>query len=217
MPIPVSLSLGPLVTLDDVKDHLDIDANDMSQDTRLQRFLDGATALIRDKVGAVVPESVTEWHRGGAGTILLVEFPVLSVETVTEYGRNWADQDDIENDGSIVLTQVATPDQSDGESYMVEVPKGTITRLNRFGRSIPFSNGTKAVQVSYTTGAASVPADIVLAILTDIEGLWRPSQNSGGSGAFDSPDTGGGWGTPVGLFPRLDAVLKASNRVWGVA
>jgi hypothetical protein len=62
--------------------------------------------------------------------------------------------------------------------------------------------------VSYTAGLAAVPADLVLAVLEDIRGLYQPSQLGppGAFGAFGIETPGGSSPfRPVNQWPRVDS------------
>lgn len=66
--------------------------------------------------------------------------------------------------------------------------------------------------ITYTAGFAAVPADLKLAVIEDIRGLYQPGQ-IGGPGAFgafgiESTDTGVTY-RPVRMWPRVDAWIES--------
>ncbi|MFQ6212475.1 hypothetical protein ACLMMQ_29975, partial [Bacillus mobilis] len=75
-----------IVTVAEVKKHLNMSATDTSQDDELGVFIESVTDVIEHIVGPVVPRAVTEVHDGGGGALVLRRPPVLSVMSVTEDG-----------------------------------------------------------------------------------------------------------------------------------
>lgn len=146
-----------IVTVDEVKKHLNIGVSDTSQDDELTGFIEAVTEVIEHIVGPVVARSVTETHDGGHSAIVLRKPPVLSVTSVTENG-----------------TAVS--------GYAPSLEAGVLYRGTGRGR---WAGCRGAVTVTYQAGRASVPASIKLAAkdLTQIN--FRPQQG-GNYSPFDS-------------------------------
>lgn len=75
------------VTLDEVKDHLNIPTTTTTYDQELQRFIDSACEVVEGIVGPVSQRAVVETHSGGRPTIVLATSPIVSVTSVAENGR----------------------------------------------------------------------------------------------------------------------------------
>jgi hypothetical protein len=195
-----------LVTLDEVKTHLHISTD--VHDDQIQGFIDAATAYIQGLTGPIVAQSFTETHCPGGEFIVVYHPPVLTVESIVEYvGPN-----------AYPLTQV---DLADGAgigtySFTIDNARGGILR-RRWNGGIPGRFVGNDVIVSYTGGQGSVPADVRMATLQDISGLWQPSQNNSNPYGSDA-DLGNAPPTnPVNMFPRVAAILSGpSTRVPGI-
>lgn len=194
---------GPtsLVTLDDVKAHLNIDPNVTDGDTELQGFIDAATAYIQSLTGPIVPRQFTETHSGGGSTIVLRNAPVLQVDSVVEYV----------GPTGYTLTRADLGTDGGAYSYSLDDPRAGIIRRRWNGGLVgAFIGGERNVLVTYWAGQASVPADIRMAVLQDIAGLYQPSQM--GTNPYGS-DTALGNAplNPMNLFPRVAEILSATS------
>jgi hypothetical protein len=198
-----------LLTLAEVKDSLNIDSATSKHDVELQRYIDAALPQIEYITGPINPVQITEVHRvpRGAFQIALREPPVMSVVSVTEY---------------IGLTAYNLTEQAPGATvsnygFALDLPEsGILRRTSTVGTTMPFL-GTN-VTVVYMAGLASVPADVHLAAIEDVRGLYQQTQQPGRPQYGGSPATEDGWGAgPVMLFPRLAALLNRASRTQSIA
>jgi len=155
-----------IASLSEAKEYLNI--TDSSHDTELAQFIDAADPVIENIVGPVTSAQFDEFYDGGLSSIVLQHWPVISVETLTEYA------------GTVptVLTVAATPDVVTASSYTIDKAAGIIYRV---GIGVPnwFASGAGNVRVQYTAGRSSVPANIKLAALELIRHLYQSTQQSG--------------------------------------
>lgn len=195
---------GPtaLVTLSDVKEHLNLDESDTTQDAKLQGFIDAATAFIQNLTGPIVNQTFTEVHSGGGSTICVFHPPIVSVTSIVEYV----------GPVGYALTEAELGQPAGAYSYSIDDPRsGIIRRRWQGGFAGPFIAGDHNIAVTYVGGQASVPADIRMAVLQDIAGMYQPSQ-LGSNPYYNNQATGNGPLNPVGLFPRVAAILSDASK-----
>lgn len=174
--------MAELVTLDEVNDALNL-GGDSSHDDELQVYIDAVTAHVEKRIGALPSEEITE-------IALMVNL----------------------GDGTLRLMTQRTPvlevaSISDGIStYSTGF---TITADGYVEHDNLYSD--RRWTITYTAGYESTPADLKVAALEDIRGLYQPGQIGppAAFGAFgiDSTDTGTTY-RPVRLWPRVDAWLE---------
>lgn len=149
------------VGLEEVKTHLNIPADNATDDEELRSFILSASAVVESIVGTVGRKTVTEKYSGmRQSSIMLRRAPVISIASVTENGRT--------------LTADVDYSLSDG---------GVITRLS--GRWYPcqWRAGINNVVVNYTAGRMDVPPNIIDATKELIRINWRP-QTGGNYSVF---------------------------------
>lgn len=189
-----------LVSLTDAMSHLNIPNSQDFDTTELQGFIDAATAYIQRFTGPIVAQTFTETHNGGGPTVVLRNPPVLSIQSVTEYvGAT-----------GYTLAAVNLGDANIGAySYTLDDPEtGVLRRRWNGGIAGPFVGGDSNVVVTYTAGRSSVPADIRMAVLQDIAGLYQPSQLGGNPyDAAQGVSAGNAPLNPIGMFPRVTEIL----------
>ena len=137
-----------LVTLAQVKAHLDIVGTNVNQDNKLTLFQAAAESWFYSYIQRVRIEagSVTEYQHGDqANTIMLIEYPIISVTELR------VDSERVFTDPS---TLIATTDYAIGEDSNC-----IILYNSRFPRG--FNN----IKITYVAGYATVPAEIKLAVL----------------------------------------------------
>lgn len=209
---------GPssLVSLDDVYTHLNIPDADQSSGlgTKLQGFIDAATAMVEYVTGPIVPAQFVENHDGGHEIIALYNPPIMRVDSVVEYV------------GPVAYPlELVTLGQGNGigpYSYTLDDPASGVIRRRWAGGIVgSFIGGNRNVAVTYWSGRATVPADVRLATLEDIRGLYTQTQygsRAGGAGGGAGSDSWTqGPGNPIGTFPRLSALLEAPSRAPTIA
>lgn len=165
------MAVTDIVTVAEVKTHLNIPATDTSQDAELAGFVEAATPVIEHITGPVVARSVVENHDGGCDAIVLRQPPVVSVTSVTEDGTTVASSEYTLSDSGVLY-----------RTYGVWMP------------------GRGKVRVTYQAGRSPVPASIALAAKELIRVNWRPQQG-GNFSPFDGGPGDVGAGEPrLGFF-----------------
>lgn len=198
------LSVGmSLVRLTEVKAELNYRSIDVADDDELVGFILAATEAIEELCGPVLPRPVVDTIVAPAGvtgtylspTLLLQQYPVLSVE-------------------SVVTGSATSSTTLDPSTYVVDGSG----RLVRTGAG---SWGQRTV-INYTAGRRATPATVRLACLELIAHWWQSSQQSrpaGGSsivGTYDDVDTQPA--TPdTGIPFRVLIMLRAYRRAPSVA
>lgn len=173
----------PIVTLQDVKQHLRYTPTDTTDDLALMGFIYAANDVIETECGIVMPTSYEESYDGGGHVIYLRHRPILSIENVEE-GWGWWNYE-------LDYQQVNTVPAGDMFAYSIDSPEsGGISRRSAGNVSIPFVPGVKNIKVNYTAGMASVPWSVRLAALEIIAHWWQNSQmramaNSATYSSFD--------------------------------
>lgn len=148
----MSISQYALVSLADTKQYLKIEADDISQDGRLEILINGVTAAIEHYLKRkIVARTFTDEPYDGSGTdlLFLLNRPVNSVESVKLVNTGGTD--------TIVDTGAYRLDPQNGRLY------------NAGGWMRGFQN----YLVTYTAGFDPVPDDIQLAALKWIEYLYK--------------------------------------------
>lgn len=199
------------ITLAQVHDALNIPQSDTSHDAELTRYIDAAVATVTYITGPLTAATFTEYRDGGSPVIMLDNPPVISITSVTEYvgvtGRT--------------LTAQPLGQSVDNYGYSLDDPlSGKLVRRGSGGLATPFWGGRGSVIITYVAGQASVPADVVLATLEDIRGLYQQTQQGGRAGGGGSIGAGGDdqWTSgPMHLFPRLNMLLQGPSRTQSLA
>lgn len=170
--------MADLVTLDEVLAHLNMSAPppDVAE---LDLFIDAATAHVEHHYGAFPATEYVE--------------DVAVVDDLSGVHRLWV------RPRHTPIVSVASAIDENGTEYTTGFVISTDSRQVRHD-----SITTGTWTLTYTAGEAA-PADLKLAALEDIRGLYQPGQIGppANFGAFDIPDTP--TFRPVNLWPRLDA------------
>lgn len=198
-----------LASLADIHAHLNIPVSDVSHDTELQGFLDAATATVTYATGPQAATTFTETRDGGGTVIMLDNPPVLSITSITEF---------FTPGGRVLTAQPLGSGTGDAYGYSLDDPaSGKITR-RAAGYASPFIGGRNSVVIVYVAGTTTVAADVRLAVLEDIRGLYQQTQQGravgGGSIGSSSEDQ---WSVgPMHLFPRLALLLGGPSRTQSI-
>lgn len=196
--------MADLVTLADTKAQLNIPASDTTQDAELAGYISAATSVVQWITGPILSTPyVGEVYDGTGSVIMLRNPPILTVDSVTEYL------------GRVAYTITAQPLGStvDNYGYSLDDPaSGKLTRRSAAGTPMSWLGGRSSVVVSYTAGRATIPADVRLAALLDIQDLWQKTQQGGRDQSSDDV-----WGGAPTSFPRLRSELESTQRVVGIA
>lgn len=176
--------MADLVTIEEVRAALNL-GSDESHDTELGLYIDAATAHVEDRYGAMPSTEYTEI----ASTAYLGDGTVrlrASRRPVLEVSSI--------GDGTTTYTTGLTV-TADGYIEHAQLTAGRWTLV-------------------YTAGFAAVPADLKLAALEDIRGLYQPGQIGppGAFGAFgiEATDVGPTF-RPVRMWPRVDAWIASRS------
>lgn len=174
--------MADIVSLDAVLEHLNLQ-DDGSHDDELQTFIDAVTAHVEKAWGATLPSA-----------------------TITEIGLV------VNLDGTLRLMPSKTPVLA-----VASISDGVTTHTTGFTVTadgyVEHDNlyGDRRWTIIYTAGFDEIPADLKLAALEDIRGLYQPGQIGppAAFGAFgiESTDTGVTY-RPVRMWPRVDAWLE---------
>jgi hypothetical protein len=195
-----------LVTLPQVKAHLGMPAGDTTHDTELQAFIDAATPIVEYITGPVNPVTTTETlDVAGCSFVVLSKVPVISVTSAIEYLVTQP----------FTLTAQPPGSTTSNYGYSIDRPEsGLITRRGITGMPMNFLGST--LVITYTSGLASVPADIKLAALEDIRGLWQQTQQ-GIRPNFRSMEEDSWMPQDMRMFPRMAAILEGRKRTQALA
>jgi hypothetical protein len=152
----------PIIDLDTAKSQLRITS--ANSDTKLQMYVDAVAEVVQFYCGDLVGAQYTEVHDGGDPAIYLRHTPVKSIINVTEYI------------GNIVYTLTNQPPGAsvDAWGYSLDDPEsGRLVRRTASGMAFRFVPGYGNVNVTYTTGVATIPAAVRLAAGMIIDQLWQ--------------------------------------------
>lgn len=156
--------------------------NDTTPTTELASYITAVSRRIDDLCGPVVKRLVTESHDGGAYTLYLRKYPVLSVATasVTDYTT-----------ARIYAAESNTAKTA--YDYLLDGATGTL-RSRSSGSDRRFVSGRRNVVVTYYAGryedTASVDEKFKNAARQFLRHVWVPSQG-GGSVTFPGGEEGG--------------------------
>ena len=177
--------MADLVTVDQVLAHLNLTENPPADLSELELFIDAATAHVAHHYGVMPSGTYTE-------TVTVFD------DGVGAY-RYWV------RPRRFPVTSVTSAVLEDGSlSYSTDFSVDPDGRLVRHP-SLAAGEWT----LTYVAGSA-VPADLQLAVLEDIRGLYQPGQ-IGPPASFGSFNIEGEDRTfrPVTMWPRVDAWLNA--------
>lgn len=156
------------VTVAEVK--AELNTTSTADDTELQGFIDAATSVVENITGPVASTAYTERHDGGQPAIVLTRYPVITVDSITEY--------DTQGTGTTLNQEPLGTATYTDDGYRVDLPVGVLTRTAG-GIVTRFAPGTANVVVSYHAGQSTVPAAVRMAALEFIRRWWTSSQASG--------------------------------------
>jgi hypothetical protein len=187
-----------LITLQEAKDFLNITTT--TDDAELGLFTDAASQiwLARGLPGAGTPRD--EFYDGGTTRIVLRYTPIVSVTAVSE------------TIGAITYPLTEQPvDGGTAGAYAFTVDPFTGVMCRRMaGVAIPFADGTTNVHVTYSSGFATVPEDIKLAIKLLTRHMWQTQR-----GGSQRPGKGGNDDTPSVAFIWPNRVQEIADAYTG--
>ena len=145
----------PIVSLDDLKEHLNISASDTTDDAELSRTLLVATEMAERHCNrALRRKTVTDTFDGDTDALLLRNAPVLSVTSVVENGTTLSATD-------------YTLDASAGILY-----RGSSTAC------FEWLDGRQVVTVTYVAGYTNPPQIAQQAVLELTRHLWQTQRGN---------------------------------------
>lgn len=166
-----------LVSLGELKDYLNIPPDDRAHDAKLMSFIRGIRPLIEVLTGPIIPRQFDEWYDGGHPWVTLRHrpragtgtTPILNVMACSEYlgPVEWP------------LAIIASPDEGQLYSCMVDLRLGRVVRRTAGGGTQPFPYQPQAVHVVYEAGQEQVPENVRLAALETIREAYDTTQAVG--------------------------------------
>lgn len=161
-----------IVSLDEVKAHLNIASNITNLDEELRRFIDAATDLCENQAGRVLGRAVitNEIHQGNTDVIRLNQPTAISVTAVYENG--------------ILLPANAYQLDRTGQ-YLYRLTAGALNAPNYFGVWAP---GANAISISYVAGFTNPPSSAKQAVLEEVRHLWQTQRGTASSARNQSGD-----------------------------
>lgn len=153
------------ITLPDVKEHLNISAENETHDVELGKFIARAEVAIYNRVGHVkrLVEPVVEYREGNRRRVWLDDVPVSLVDEITVPGP--------------VPVAEADRDVADPDGWYLENEHEQRAGIIRHTTRFPVG----WVKITHRPGREPVPADLEMAALEMVRHLWDASQR-GGSG-----------------------------------
>jgi hypothetical protein len=184
-------STPALVSLADVKAHLNIPASTTTHDAELRDAILTAGDVVEGIVGAVGRRTVTETHSGrGRPGLVLRDGPAISITSVTEDG-----------------TAVASG------GYTLDDDTGILYRVSGYS-DLAWPVGRRNVVVTYVVGRSAVPPAISEAVKDLVRINFRP-QLGGNYSPFDTSAAGAG-STRLGYFVPdkiMTSLARYDNRI----
>jgi hypothetical protein len=151
-----------IVSLDEVKSHLNIPASNTDLDEELRRFVDAATDLAENYVGCVLGRQVftDELYDGNTDIIRLRNPRALSITSVYE------------ND-QLISSENYSLDPTG--QRLSRITTGSISGPNYFGI---WSPGANSVKISYISGFTNPPAAAKQGVLELVRHLWQTQRGA---------------------------------------
>lgn len=151
-----------IVSLDEVKSHLNIPASNTDLDEELRRFVDAATDLAENYVGCVLGRQVftDELYDGNTDIIRLRNPRALSITSVYENGQLISSENYSLDPTGQRLSRITT---------------GSISGPNYFGI---WSPGANSVKISYISGFINPPAAAKQGVLELVRHLWQTQRGA---------------------------------------
>lgn len=195
-----------LLSLPDMKDHLNIQASNRANDQKLIRWVMAATSVIEHYTGPLVPKTYDEWYDGGQYEIRFRHRPVLTLVAASMYL------------GPVEYAMAQVTEPQDGSIFSVMVDGARrLVRRGPGGSQLPFPGGLQSVHIVYTAGYTTVPENIRQGALEMLRENWVSSQTPGGprtgAEALMGPDSELGHGPiPVVMSDNVRQWLAPQRR-----
>ena len=193
-----------IVSLGEVKEHLNIPATDTENDQELKRRIPKALSWLESTLGRpVLPREITETvYSSGNGSLWLSAHPVVEIASVTDY------------QGATALTVIAqAPGATPTDGYVANLSWGRLVRHSG-GSASRWGGGAlgSPIVVVYTAGYSAGPELDTLKdyALEHIRLTWQSTQQ--GSRPQYGDVEGDGGGTLPGQFYSVGGLRKALLR-----
>lgn len=166
-----------LITLGEAKEAAGVAENNTTQDKKLELLLEAVTPMIEHQTGPIIPRRFDEWHDGGNTYVLLRRrpstalgvSPLCILAACSEYlgPIEWP------------LKIIASPDQGELYSCMLDPQMWRVVRRTAGGGVQPFPQGPQSVHVVYEAGLAEVPPNVKMALREALREFWQTTQQVG--------------------------------------
>lgn len=186
-----------LVALGDVKEQLQ--KLKSTDESALQLHLDAAESMVKSMCVPLEPATVTDYCDGGSTTVLLSQYPVSAVTSVTSY--------DTAGNSLVVLEAGGVTGRFDG--WRLDAAAGVLHRVGFRYWPAGFGN----IAVVYQVGPAVVPPEVERAVIVLVEHLWQFRRLAGpaaqpGLAAGDPMGYSPGYAVPNQVVEMLRGWLK---------
>jgi len=151
-----------VVSLNDVKTHLNIPLTDTTSDEELRSFMDAATDLIENYLGIIIGKRTftSELYDGGNEFIRIMNPKVVSITSIYENGN-------LLNSGQYFVDPTG--------QRLYRLGSGTLYATNSYGY---WTAGVNNVSVTYVAGFANPPAAVRQGTLETIRHLWQTQRGA---------------------------------------
>jgi len=151
-----------VVSLNDVKTHLNIPLTDTTSDEELRSFMDAATDLIENYLGIIIGKRTftSELYDGGNEFIRIMNPKVVSITSIYE-------------NGNLLNSNQYFVDPTGQRLY--RLGSGTLYATNSYGY---WTAGVNNVSVTYVAGFANPPAAVRQGTLETIRHLWQTQRGA---------------------------------------
>ncbi len=180
-----------LISLDDLREALNLAATNTTHDAELRLYLAAATCVIETLDRPYLQETRTHTFSGGSTSLVLPEAPITSVVSVTNTPTG------------------GSPETIAATSWRANTYSGIVTAVERFPA------GLQNITVTYTVGEGQIPANVLMAARELCRHWWQRSQQSprpsfGGMGGDGDTVYVANYAIPnfvVGLLQPSDGII----------
>lgn len=160
------------LTLQDLKQHLNINPDDNRKDLKLAGYLAAAVRVVEQLVGPISPTQRFDILDGGTNILSVPVMPLISVDKIEIAGVGLSAYA-LSVAGIVLGPDVYWPapgwTEINTENYVTDVPAGRIVGPWMYA-------GPQSVKVTYTVGRTEVPPNIKLATLELVAHMWQQGQ-----------------------------------------
>jgi len=196
-----------LISLPDLKEELRIVATNATYDTKIRRWMKAATNIVENVTGPIRPRTVTDVFDGGRQVIVLNDFWVQSITSITEHWGNT----------SYVLTEQPLGFATSSYGFTWDRDSNLITRRDASGYATFFAPGANSVVAVYRAGLAVVPDDIQIAAVDFVRHQYAKARQDRvpgyGGQQGDESSMVGNWSVPNSMME----LLEPHRRMPGIA